>query len=59
MQGYEATLDEASFDNGREARQLFMQFVPGAVALVAASCIGVWVLSVAARACNRAADGRR
>ena len=44
MQGYEATLDEATFDSGREARQLVMQFVPGAVALVAASCIGVWVL---------------
>ena len=45
MQGYEAALDESSFDNdGREARQVLMQFVPGAVALVAASCIGVWVL---------------
>ena len=44
MPGYEATLDEASFDSGREARQLVMQFVPGAVALVAATCIGVWVL---------------
>jgi hypothetical protein len=44
MQGYEATLDEGSFDTGREARQLLSQFAPGAAALVAASCIGVWVL---------------
>jgi Protein of unknown function (DUF2778) len=44
MQGYEATLDEVSFDTDREARQVMKQFVPGAMALVAASCVGVLVL---------------
>jgi Protein of unknown function (DUF2778) len=44
MPGYEATLDDASFDRDGDARQVLKQFVPGAMALVAASCVGVWVL---------------